>query len=91
MKAIREIYAKIPTLTGSAFVPAWERLLSSYPTTLDAIPQESLPEWQMPALQGATMEMPKHISEKLKEFNETIHYTNPIAGVCVVHRARACL
>jgi hypothetical protein len=55
------------------------------------VPQDSLPAWQMPALQKGAVEMPKHISEKLKEFNETIHYTNPIAGVCVVQRTRISL
>ena len=87
--AIREIHSKSPAMTGTSFLPPWEQLLSTYPTTLDMVPQEMRPAWQMPPLQGPAIEMPKHISEKLKEFNETIHYTNPIAGVCVVQRARA--
>jgi len=80
MMAIREIHSKIPAMTGTSFLPPWEQLLSTYPTTLDMVPQEMRPAWQMPPLQGPAIEMPKHISEKLKEFNETIHYTNPIAG-----------
>jgi hypothetical protein len=34
----------------------------------------------MPPPQGADVVMPQHISEKLKEFKETIHYTNPVGG-----------
>jgi len=79
-KAMVNIASKIPDVVGPDFHDKWVRFLDDYPKTLNDVPKDELPRWELPPTQDSGLELPPHISETQKEFAETIEYSNPSAG-----------
>lgn len=88
-KAVKSMIEHMPGMFGPNALEPWERFKREHPRKLADVPNGALPQWQLPPLLIADAPLPKPLFEQLKEYKETIQYTNPTSKTIYTnHKSR---
>mmetsp|Transcript_12125 Transcript_12125/g.31819 ORF Transcript_12125/g.31819 Transcript_12125/m.31819 type:complete len:706 (+) Transcript_12125:1194-3311(+) len=90
--AAKSMIEHMPAMFGLNALEPWQRFQREHPRKLADVPDAARPAWQLPPTLIADAPLPKPLFEQLKEYNETIQYTNPTSKTIYTnHKSRGNL
>ena len=90
--AAKSMIEHMPAMFGLNALEPWQRFQREHPRKLADVPDAARPALQLPPTLIADAPLPKPLFEQLKEYNETIQYTNPTSKTIYTnHKSRGNL